>query len=75
MLTSQQIEQNLNLRNYWKEGIGIETPPAITPPIPPSTPPGDGLIEKYGSLAIVSIGLLFLLAIFPGQTEPSGGAE
>lgn len=83
MLTQEQIETELNLRNYWKESVypapPIEPPviPPIEPPItPPVTPPsGEGLIDRFGSLALVSISVLFLLAIFPGQTEPSGGAE
>lgn len=92
MLTQEQIETELNLRNYWKEVVypapPIEPPviPPIEPPIsPPSytlpvTPPvmppsGEGLIDRFGSLVLVGTGVLFLLAIFPGQSDETGGTS
>ena len=104
MFTQQQIENELNTRNYWKESIDQapggeppEIPPFIPeippylpeqphPTSPPVTPPSTlppsidaGLIDRFGSLALVGIGVLFLLAIFPGQSDDlvqneSGGA-
>lgn len=74
MLTQHQIEYELNMRNYWKEGD--DQAPPIEPPIePPVTPPEEGLIDRYGSLALVSVSVLFLLAIFPGQSDEIGGTS
>jgi hypothetical protein len=78
MLTQHQIEYELNMRNYWKEGDDQAPPiePPIEPPVtPPVTPSGAGLIDRFGSLALVSVGVLFLLAIFPGQSDEIGGTS
>jgi hypothetical protein len=70
MLTQHQIEYELNVRNYWKEGDD-QAPPKE----PPVIPPEEGLIDRYGSLALVSVSVLFLLAIFPGQSDEIGGTS
>ena len=69
MLTQNQIEIELNNRNYF---LATKTPSLAPSENQTELPPEQSFFDKYGSAILVGAGVLFLIAMYPGQAE--GGA-
>lgn len=75
MITKTEAENELNARGYYLQStIPIEPPPVIPPPEP--SPNGDNVIDKYGTMIVIALALMFMIAIYPeGNNKTASEGE
>ena len=64
MITNSEAVFELNARGYYLQST---TPPVITPPvtIPVTIPDGENIVDKYGTMIVIGLALMFMIAIYP----------
>lgn len=73
MILTEEVEQELNTRNYYLEESPVSPPISPIIVLPPLNPvDGEGFVDRFGKLIVIGLIGMFFLAIYP--ENQNGGA-